>query len=117
MKLDDNTAKSIACLIPFLVDVVEVELKNNSITDNIAGAIAIACFANPKIDRITIAYNYLRGGFTKTFQALTREAPLKIQYINLMGSINDPQHVRPIAKGFDSMECLKSLDLSGCALD
>ena len=28
-RLDENTVKSMVCLIPFLVDVVEVEFRNN----------------------------------------------------------------------------------------
>ena len=29
MKLDDSSVKALACLIPFLVEIVEVELRNN----------------------------------------------------------------------------------------
>ena len=68
--LDDNTAKSIACIIPFLVDLDEVELRNNQITDNVAGVIAMACFANPRIKRLTFSYNYLRNAFARTFRKL-----------------------------------------------
>ena len=72
LKLDDNTVKAIACFIPFLVDIVEVEFRNNQLTDHVASAVIVGCFANPSVSRLTIAYNYLRASFSKTFTALAR---------------------------------------------
>ena len=65
-KLDENTVKALACLIPFLVDINEVELKNNQMLDSVSGAIVLACFANPSLKRITITYNFMRMSFSKT---------------------------------------------------
>ena len=76
--MDENMAKSFACLIPFLVEVTEVELVNNQITDSVAGAIIMACFANPNIKRIKMAYNFLRNCCAKTLHSLIKLKPEKV---------------------------------------
>ena len=115
-KLDENTAKSIACIIPFLVNVQEVEFRNNGITDGVAAAIVMACFANPSITRISFGYNYLRHSCGRTIRKLTALLPEKIQYLNLMGSTSNPDHMNPIVQSFEMMKTLKSLNLAGCGM-
>ena len=77
-KLDDNTIKAIACILPFMLDVNEIEFRSNNITDIISGALVFAIFANPNIKRITIPYNHLRGVFARTLQKLIKLAPDKL---------------------------------------
>ena len=73
----------------------------------------MACFANPKVSRLTIAYNYLRSSFSKTLCSMIKLVPLKLHYLNLMGSASDPLTIMPLARHLESMKMLKSLDLSG----
>ena len=69
-----------------MINIEEVEFKNNAMTDGICAAIVMACFANSNIKRITIAYNFIRNGCGKTLKKLNLLKPEKIQYLNLMGS-------------------------------
>ena len=66
-KLDDNLAKAIVCILPFMLEINEVELLNNQVTDTMSGALTMACFANPSVSRLNISYNYLRNSFARTF--------------------------------------------------
>ena len=73
--ISDGLAKSFACIIPFLINIEEVEFKNNAITDGICSAIVMACFANSNIKRITLAYNFIRDGCGKTIKKLNLLMP------------------------------------------
>ena len=53
VELDEGTAKAVACLIPFITDITEVELRGNGISDMCAGAIILACFTNVNVSRIS----------------------------------------------------------------
>jgi hypothetical protein len=59
--LNEPAAKSIAVLIPFLVNVVEVEFINNKMEDHITSALAMAIFMNPTITSFRFNSNYLKG--------------------------------------------------------
>ena len=63
VQLDDNSSKALACIIPFLINITELELRGCDITDAVASAIVFAVFANPGIKRLTMTYNHLRGSF------------------------------------------------------
>jgi hypothetical protein len=52
--LNNQTAKSIACLIPWLVQVNEIEFDKNQINDHIAAVILLACYMNPSIKIVKI---------------------------------------------------------------
>ena len=113
-KLDEGTTKALACIIPFLVDVNEIELKNNQIIDAVAGSIILAIFGNPTVNRISICYNYMRTSFSTTLCNLIKVAPFKINYLNLMGSINFADHLKPIVTSLSRMRQLISLSIAGC---
>ena len=88
-KIDDNTTKAIACILPFLLDINEVELKSTGMSDIVSGAIVMAIFSNTSIKRISITYNHLRGVFGKTLSSLMKLNQDKIHFLNIMGSINN----------------------------
>ena len=62
--------KAIIMIIPYMLDFVEIEFQNNQINDNIAAALIFAIFANPSVRRITIAYNFMKSGLTKSLSKL-----------------------------------------------
>ena len=113
-KLDESTTKSFVCLIPFLVDINELELRNNQITDAVAGSIVLAAFANPSIKRLSITYNYMRISFSRTLRKLIIMQPDKINYVNVMGSFNFADHIMPVVSTFEKMRLLMSVNIAGC---
>jgi len=52
--LNDQTAKAIAGLIPFLVNVEEIEFDNNRLSDPIAALVVLATFMNPTVKILRI---------------------------------------------------------------
>jgi hypothetical protein len=42
--LDEATGKSLACIIPFIVDIEEMEFANNQLTDHVAASLVLAFF-------------------------------------------------------------------------
>ena len=99
-----------------MVDVQELELRNNQLSDQASGMLLMACFANPKIKRITICYNYLRQAFGKVLRKLTQLCDTRQEYLNIMGSNSNPDHMKPIVQNLNSMKSLKSLNLGGCQM-
>ena len=99
-KLDENTTKALVCLIPFLVEINELELRNNQITDSVAGSLVLAVFANPSIKRLSITYNYMRISFSRTLRKCIILSPDKINYVNVMGSFNFADHIMPVLTTF-----------------
>ena len=85
-------------------------------TDQVASALAISFFMNPKLTRITLAYNYIRNTFCRTFARLASMRPEKITDINLMGSINFHDHIDPIIQELPKLKYLTQLNIAGCAL-
>ena len=79
-----------------MVDVQELELKNNQLSDQVSGMLVMACFANPNIKRITICYNYLRQAFGKVLRKMTLLNDTRQEYLNIMGSNSNPDHMKPI---------------------
>ena len=77
----------------------------------------MACYANPRINRIHISYNFLRKGFGRTLASLSKMRPEKLQYLNIMGSAGNPEHVMPVVNSLEKMRLLKSLNLAGCGLN
>ena len=70
--LDESTTKALACLLPYLVEVHELELFANQINDHVAAALLFGFFMNPKMHKLTISKNYMRGAFSKTLALLAR---------------------------------------------
>ena len=70
INLDEQTMKAIIMILPYMLDFVEIEFFNNQINDGIAAALIFAVFANPSMRRISIAYNYMRLGLTRTLSEL-----------------------------------------------
>ena len=101
--LDEPTAKAIACVLPFMLNITELELHNNQLTDSIGGMIVLAFFMNPMLTRLTICYNYMRSTFTKSLAKLIAAQPCKITHLNVMGSISFNDHIEPLARSMPSL--------------
>ena len=115
-QLDDPTSKALALVLPYIHDIVEVDFGNNQMTDAVSAALVMAIFANPKINRMTIAYNYLRSTFTRTLARLIAAHPSKLTDMNLMGSIIFNDHIDPLIRELPKMPHLTNLNIAGCAL-
>ena len=59
-QLDDMTVKAIALVLPFILDITEIEMANTQITDLVSSCLVFSVFMNPSLKRITFAYNYGR---------------------------------------------------------
>ena len=70
--LNEQTAKAIAGLIPFLVNVEEIEFDNNRLPDPIAGLIVMAAFMNPTVKVLRMENNPLKGCVSNAIGQLTR---------------------------------------------
>lgn len=70
INLDEQVMKSIIMIIPYMLDFNEIEFFNNQINDGIAAALIFAIFANPSLRRISVSYNYMRLGLTRTLSKL-----------------------------------------------
>ena len=81
-----------------------------------ASALALGCFMNPTLKRITVAYNYIRSTFCETLSRLIAQKPEKLTDINLMGSILFHDHIDPVIKVLVKMNNLTYLNIAGCAL-
>ena len=114
--LDEQTAKSIACILPFMVEITELEMHNNQLTDVMGGMLVLAFFMNPNLKRLTICYNYLRSTFTKSLARLIASQPTKITHLNVMGSISFSDHLEPLARSMPSLKNLEVVSVAGCAL-
>ena len=115
-QLDEQSVKALALVLPFIHDIDELELNNNQMNDAVASALAIAFFMNPRLKRISFAYNYIRNSFCRTLAKLISLKPEKLTDLNLMGSIAFNDHIDPIIKELPKMKYLSSLNIAGCAL-
>ena len=70
--LNEPTTKAIACLIPYLVNVDEVEFDNNQINDQIAACVAMSIFMNPMIKTFRFMNNNCKASFCSSIHALVR---------------------------------------------
>ena len=52
--LNEPSSKAIACILPFLVNVEEVEMDNNMLSDSIGGLIVMGVFMNPTIKALRL---------------------------------------------------------------
>jgi len=59
-QLDDQTVKAIALVLPYILDITELEMANTQITDLISSCLVFSVFMNPNLKRLTFAYNYGR---------------------------------------------------------
>ena len=114
--LDEPTAKALACVVPFMIEVTELELHNNQLTDPVAGMLALAFFMNPSLTRLSVGYNYLRSTFTKTLAKLIGQDPCKITHLNLMGSITFADHLEPLSRVMPQLNKLVVVSVAGCGL-
>ena len=114
--LDEPAAKAIACVIPFMVEISELEMQNNQLTDAIGGMFALAFFMNPSLKRLTMCYNYMRSTFTRSLSKLIAADPCKITHLNVMGSVSFADHLEPLTRSMPSMNNLEVLSIAGCGL-
>ena len=68
--LDDNTTKALILILPYMHNFNELELYNNHLTDAVAPALLLSFFANPRMKKLTVAYNYMRTSFVRTLAEL-----------------------------------------------
>ena len=115
-QLDDVTAKALALVLPYIHDINEVDFGNNQMTDLVSASVVMAIFANPKINRMTMAYNYMRSTFTRVLAKLIAANPSKLTDLNLMGSIIFNDHIDPLIRELPKMPYLTNLNIAGCAL-
>lgn len=114
--LDEQVMKAIIMILPYMLDFVEIEFFNNQINDGVAAALIFAVFANPSIRRITIAYNYMRQGLTRSLSKMISMKPHKLDDINLMGSIMFTDHMDPLIRILPGNKTIKYLNIAGCSL-
>lgn len=88
LTLDENTTKALACTIPFILDIYEIELSNNMISDMMSSIVLLAIFMNPSIVRINYVSNFAKINFNKTLVALMKGHPGKIKELNSSYSIH-----------------------------
>jgi len=84
--LNEPTLKAIACVIPFMVNVKEVEFQTNGIQDHLSCALILACYMNPTIDSFKMDGNPLRGASVNTMNEMVKHFPTKKQTMFLVGS-------------------------------
>ena len=99
-----------------MVEITELELHNNQLTDVIGGMLVLAFFMNPNLSRLTICYNYMRSTFTRSLAKLIAAQPCKITHLNVMGSISFADHLEPLTRSLPSLNNLEVLSVAGCVL-
>jgi uncharacterized protein YjbI with pentapeptide repeats len=112
--LNEPTCKAIACLIPFLVNVDEVEMDNNQIGDNIAAVIAMAIFMNPIIKTFKYTNNTGKAAFCSTIHSVVRSQPHKLHSLSLASSVSLPDNMEKLVRGLPANKSLSDINLSGC---
>ena len=85
--LNEPTVKALACLIPFLVHLDEVEFHTNQMQDMVGSSIALGIFMNPTIKNVIINGNFMKGTFFMTITTLMKTQPEKLLGLSLLGSI------------------------------
>lgn len=113
-QLDDQTAKALALIIPYLRDFTDIELYNNQLTDTVAAVIVLAYFVNPTMNRFKMGYNFMSSSFVQTFVGMSKMFPNKVIELNLMGCLNSPDYVDDIVTGMSVLKKLVNLNLAGC---
>lgn len=87
LTLDENTTKALACTVPFIPDIYEIEFANNLISDIMSNIVLISCYMNPWLVRINFVSNFAKINFNKTLVALMKGNPGKIKEVNTSYSI------------------------------
>ena len=111
--LDEGQAKALACIIPFIVDIEEMEFSNNQLMDHCSAVLVLGFFQNPSLHKMTITYNFLRASFCKTLTDMIKAQPEKITSLNLMGSIASSDHVEHLCINLEKFKQLVSINFSG----
>lgn len=88
LTLDESTTKAIACTIPFIIGIYEIEFANNFVSDMMSSVLLMACYMNPSLVRINYVSNFAKINFNKTLVALMKGIPGKIKEINTSYSIH-----------------------------
>ena len=115
-QLDDQTAKALALIIPYLRDFTDIELYNNQLTDTLAAVIVLAYFVNPSMNRLKMGYNMMSSSFTETFVGMSKLFPSKVIELNLMGCLNSADFTDDIISGMSNLNKLVNLNLAGCQM-
>jgi hypothetical protein len=54
-RLNEPTIKAIACTIPWIVNLEEIEFENNEVLDHVGSTILMGAFMNPTLKRMARA--------------------------------------------------------------
>lgn len=114
LTLDESTTKAIACTIPFIIGIFEIEFANNFVSDMMSSILLMACYMNPSLVRINYISNFAKINFNKTLVALMKGIPGKIKEINTSYSIHQVEIIDQIMRSFMSFEDLVKVNMSGC---
>lgn len=96
--LDENTGKALACTIPFMTNIDEVEMISNGLSDHLITTIIMAVFMNPTVKKFVVSKNYCRTIFAKTFAALIKQMPEKLHTIFAIDCMPLSEVVEPFAR-------------------
>lgn len=100
LTLDENTTKALACTVPFVPDIYEIELANNLISDIMSNIVLISCYMNPWLVRINFVSNFAKINFNKTLVALMKGNPGKIKEVNTSYSIQQVEIMDQVMRSF-----------------
>jgi hypothetical protein len=68
--MTEHLVKALACTIPFMYGIYEIEFYKNSVTDIMSSVLLFAVFSNPNIKRLSFVGNPVRTSFNKTLRHL-----------------------------------------------
>ena len=111
--LNEPTLKAIACLIPFLPQVEELNFSNNGMQDMVGSCLVFAAFLNPTIKHFFIQGNFAKNAFFETLKINSIAQPFKMQNMNFMGSISLPNNLESCIKTLEFNKHLTDLNLAG----
>jgi hypothetical protein len=71
-QLNESVLKAIACTIPFMVNVKDIEFESNAIHDLPCCALILACYMNPSIETFKVNGNHLRAASVNTMNEMVK---------------------------------------------
>jgi hypothetical protein len=110
--LSENLLKAVACTIPFIHDIFEVEFCNNQINDMMSSILMMAAFTAPSVKRFSYVGNWGRRTFERTFRELMLVDRYKFMEVNVSRSITQVEIFEALSRSF-SVNLIK-LNISGC---
>jgi hypothetical protein len=112
--LTEAMVKAISCILPFLVNVEEVEFIGNGITDLMSSILALSIFMNPTIDKVAFSNNHVRGAFVNVFKWCIPFQASKLLQFSVMGSFSFVEHFEKFSHEFYKFKSMQVLNISNC---